>query len=86
LYRFVVATAQGRVVALDVSAGRLQALRNAAEAQGLGAIVTTRAADLRQEAAAARAAADGGAAAASFDRVLLDAPCSGACQRERVCV
>jgi 16S rRNA C967 or C1407 C5-methylase (RsmB/RsmF family) len=75
-------------VALDSSPARLHALRAAAEAQGLSGRVVTCAADLRDAAAAAAEAAERGAAAvrrggpplraAGFDRVLLDAPCSGA--------
>ncbi len=55
---------QGRVVALDVSEAKTALVRQAAERQGVR-IVEAVAADLT--------AWDGG----TFDRVLLDAPCSG---------
>ena len=102
---------QGSVVALDVSAPRLAALRDTAAAQRWGAMVRTVTADLREFAAAAAAAAAEASSSSSssnsssstdgtssrsesgsstppqqqqqrerrvhYDRVLLDAPCSG---------
>lgn len=62
---------------MDVSARRLQALSNAAQAQGLAAIVTTRPDDLRRAAEEAREGREGALPLGGFDKVLLDAPCSG---------
>mmetsp|Transcript_17858 Transcript_17858/g.46498 ORF Transcript_17858/g.46498 Transcript_17858/m.46498 type:complete len:303 (-) Transcript_17858:81-989(-) len=61
---------QGKLLAMDANARRLQPLQRAVEARGLAAVVTVRAGDLRETAADP---ANHGA----FDRVLLDAPCSG---------
>src|SRR5690606_6039564 len=69
LYAAVLISNNGRIVALDVHARKLELLRHAAAAHGV-TIVETVAADLRQ-AAPAPAFHD------AFDAVLLDAPCSG---------
>lgn len=69
----MLATSQGSITAMDVSARRLNALRSSADAAGVGRMVTTVAADLRQY------ALDMPADAPGFDKVLLDAPCSGDC-------
>lgn len=61
--------ARGRVVALDVSEGKLRLLAAAAAAHGVG-FVETVVADLR-------AATKRPGLREAFDRVLLDAPCSG---------
>ncbi|MEW5309869.1 MAG: hypothetical protein WDW38_001717 [Sanguina aurantia] len=62
---------KGFITAMDVSARRLNALRSSADAAGVGRMVTTVAADLRQY------ARDMPSDAPGFDKVLLDAPCSG---------
>ena len=59
----------GRLVALDAHAGKLALVERAARAHGV-TIIETAAADLRK-------AAGRPALARAFDRVLLDAPCSG---------
>jgi 16S rRNA (cytosine967-C5)-methyltransferase len=59
----------GRLVALDAHAGKLALVERAARAHGV-TIIETVAADLRK-------AAGRPALAGAFDRVLLDAPCSG---------
>ena len=82
---FCAARMQGRgsVLALDVSRVRLAALREMAARQEHGGIVKTRIEDLRhfaglQREGAALQQADGtGRQAGQYDRVLLDAPCSG---------
>ena len=63
----------GGVLCLDISEARLGALRNQAERLGLGAVVRTHATDFR--AFPDEVAAQG--RELRFDRVLIDAPCSG---------
>jgi len=58
---------RGELLAMDISAAKLATVREAAERLGCS-IVTTRKADLMQSAALPENA---------FDRLLLDAPCSG---------
>jgi 16S rRNA (cytosine967-C5)-methyltransferase len=60
---------RGRLLAMDVHARKLGLLERAAAAHG-ASVVEPQAADLRT-------AADRPGVAESFDRVLLDAPCSG---------
>jgi len=60
---------EGKLLAMDVSAPRLRALDAAARRLQSGPVLSTRAGDLRAYAASPDAE--------TFDRVLLDAPCSG---------
>ncbi|KAK3133614.1 hypothetical protein QOZ80_6AG0538740 [Eleusine coracana subsp. coracana] len=59
---------QGKIWAVDVNKGRLRILKDAAKAHGLDDMITDIHADLRQFAKDT---------AAKYDKVLLDAPCSG---------
>lgn len=68
---------QGSLLALDINANRLGALQTAAAAQGLQSVVATKAADLCELAASAAKEALTGKAEYQYDRVLLDAPCTG---------
>ena len=77
--------------ALDISSKRLEALSWSARAAGLGGVMSTEAADLREYSArllqslGAGAGAEPGQGALDgrvpqlYDKVLLDAPCSGVC-------
>ena len=58
---------------MDVHDARLGLLRKAAALQGLGGLVSTRCTSLQ----AFAAERSGMAQASGFDRVLVDAPCSG---------
>lgn len=58
---------RGELLAMDVSGAKLQLVQETAQRLGIS-IISTRAADLRQS---------GAFPADAFDRVLLDAPCSG---------
>jgi 16S rRNA (cytosine967-C5)-methyltransferase len=59
---------RGKIIAVDINAGKLAALRELAERLGIG-IVETRVGDARAEV--------GSEWQGRFDRVLVDAPCSG---------
>lgn len=60
---------------MDINEARLGALERAAAAQGLQGIVETKHADLCQH--AALVAKQPNLAEHQYDRVLLDAPCTG---------
>lgn len=66
---------QGRLVAMDINERRLGALTTAAAAQALQGIVETKHADLCEH--AALVAREPNLAEHQYDRVLLDAPCTG---------
>jgi len=74
----------GKVVAMDVSSSRLEAVAAAAARLGVESLVETRALDLRlfpsmlRKRAEAKAGAEGeDFEVGVFDKVLIDAPCSG---------
>lgn len=62
--------ASGHVVAVDLHEAKLEALERERERLGIGPVIETEAIDLT--------VGLGGLPAASFDRVLVDAPCTGA--------
>lgn len=68
---------QGRLVAMDIHKKRLGALKTAAAAQGLQNLITTRTGDLCQYAAWVAAKQEKEQQEHLYDRVLVDAPCSG---------
>eukprot|EP00873_Tetraselmis_striata_P012685 jgi/Tetstr1/432949/TSEL_022287.t1 len=76
---------QGKLLAMDANVRRLQPLQRAVEARGLAAVVTLAESRVRAERVTAPAAhgvprretAADPANHGAFDRVLLDAPCSG---------
>lgn len=68
---------QGRLVAMDINKKRLGALKTAAAAQGLQNLITTRTGDLCQYAAWVAAKQEEERQEHLYDRVLVDAPCSG---------
>ena len=68
---------QGRLVAMDIHKGRLGALKTAAAAQGLADVISTRTGDLCQYADWAAALPQEQQQEHRYDRVLVDAPCSG---------
>jgi len=73
---------RGSVLALDVSPRRLLALENQAERLGLGDLVSTLAVDFREFGAGFTGREEGALGReqehpAPFDKVLVDAPCSG---------
>lgn len=68
---------QGRLVAMDIHKKRLGALKTAAAAQGLQELITTRTGDLCQYADWVAAQPEDARQEHQYDRVLVDAPCSG---------
>lgn len=73
---------QGRLVAMDVNAARLNGLSKMARAQGLADFITIRTGDLREASVVSSDMRGPGsrhqaALPFQFDRVLVDAPCSG---------
>lgn len=68
---------QGRLVAMDIHKKRLSALKTAAAAQGLEGLIATRTGDLCQYAAWVASQPRDAGQEHQYDRVLVDAPCSG---------
>ena len=69
---------QGSLLALDINKARLELVRKAAVSQGLDHMIRVEATSL-QDYVGRRGSTDitGSPAVQAFDRVLLDAPCSG---------
>lgn len=69
---------QGSLLALDINEARLELVRKAALSQGLDHMIRTQATSLQDYLASSGSVDVTGAPAVQlFDRVLLDAPCSG---------
>lgn len=68
---------QGRLVAMDIHKKRLGALKTAAAAQGLQDLISTRTGDLCQYADWVASQQEEERREHQYDRVLVDAPCSG---------
>ena len=68
---------QGRLVAMDIHKGRLGALKTAAAAQGLAEVISTRTGDLCHYSIWVAALPQEQQHEHQYDRVLVDAPCSG---------
>ena len=68
---------QGRLVAMDINKKRLGALKTAAAAQGLQDLMATRTGDLCQYADWVASQQEEEQREHQYDRVLVDAPCSG---------
>ena len=68
---------QGRLVAMDINKRRLGALRTAAAAQGVKDLIETRTGDLSQYAEWVAEQAEADKQQHQYDKVLVDAPCSG---------
>lgn len=72
-----VCISQGRLVAMDINKRRLGALRTAAAAQGVKALIETRTGDLSQYAEWVAQQPEADKQQHQYDKVLVDAPCSG---------
>lgn len=68
---------QGRLVAMDINKRRLGALRTAAAAQGFKDLIETRTGDLSEYAEWVAQQAEADKQQHQYDKVLVDAPCSG---------
>ena len=68
---------QGRLLAMDINKKRLGALKTAAAAQGVQDLISTQASDVCEYSAWVGQQSEADRQQHQYDKVLVDAPCSG---------